>query len=602
MVFIKPISVSADVSVYMPAGNQLALFEEGVDVAGTVQCAVMDEPIEPRQQDSHKALGAYYTDSQIAEFLVWWAVRGASDTVLDPAFGGGVFLRAACRRLREKGGDPATQVFGVEVDAAVHRRIAEKLQEDGVAPSNLLASDFFATNTGLMTCVDAIVGNPPFIRYQRFSGEMRRRALARAAEQGLKLSGLSSSWLPFLVHSIRFLRPGGRIAMVIPFEIGHASYTTPVLSHLDRTFESVTFLTFRKKLFPELSQDTILLLADGKDRSPCGHFSIRDVRHAGVLANIQAANRRPPSGLRHLDRERIASGRQRLIEYLLPRRARELYAELRDSDRTTSLGALADVGIGYVTGANDFFHVAPGFGADHGFPDEYLRACVRRGRALAGLRFTDEDWTSALGRGDAGYLLHLPATGTLPHMVASYVRDGERRGIHTAFKCRTRVPWYRVPHVYMPDAFLTYMSGDLPRLVANDSGAVAPNTLHVLRLHRGVELTRNALAALWQTSLTHLSVEIEGHALGGGMLKLEPAEAERVMMPCVAKKDNLDPLAVELDQVARSRGDEACALLADQLLLRGRLGLSAADVQLLRNSALLLRGRRIGRSVPDERR
>ena len=65
--------------------------------------AVMDEPIEPRPQDSHKALGAYYTDSQIADFLVWWAVRDASDTVLDPAFGGGVFLRAACRRLRRSG-------------------------------------------------------------------------------------------------------------------------------------------------------------------------------------------------------------------------------------------------------------------------------------------------------------------------------------------------------------------------------------------------------------------------------------------------------------------------------------------------------------------
>ena len=134
-----------------------------------------------------------------------------------------------------------------------------------MASSNLLASDFFATNTDRMRSVDAIVGNPPFIRYQRFSGEMRRRALARAAEQGLKLSGLSSSWLPFLVHSIRFVRPGGRIAMVIPFEIGHASYAVPVLRHLDRMFESVTFLTFRKKLFPDLSQDTILLLAEGKD-------------------------------------------------------------------------------------------------------------------------------------------------------------------------------------------------------------------------------------------------------------------------------------------------------------------------------------------------
>lgn len=28
--------------------------------------------------------GAYYTDSQVAEFLVWWGVRRSSDTVLDP--------------------------------------------------------------------------------------------------------------------------------------------------------------------------------------------------------------------------------------------------------------------------------------------------------------------------------------------------------------------------------------------------------------------------------------------------------------------------------------------------------------------------------------
>jgi len=33
------------------------------------------------------------------------------------------------------------------------------------------------------------------------------------------------------------------------------------------------------------------------------------------------------------------------------------------------------------------------------------------------------------------------------------------------------------------------------------------------------------LAALWQTLLTRLSAEIEGHALGGGMLKIEPSEA-----------------------------------------------------------------------------
>jgi adenine-specific DNA-methyltransferase len=42
--------------------------------------------------DSAKALGAFYTDSQIADFLVWWAIRSSRDTVMDPSFGGGGFL------------------------------------------------------------------------------------------------------------------------------------------------------------------------------------------------------------------------------------------------------------------------------------------------------------------------------------------------------------------------------------------------------------------------------------------------------------------------------------------------------------------------------
>jgi hypothetical protein len=149
-----------------------------------------------------------------------------------------------------------------------------------------------------------------------------------------------------------------------------------------------------------------------------------------------------------------------------------------------------------VTGANDFFHIDRDLAISLGFPKDYLRACVRRGRALAGLNFTDVDWNAALQRGDAGYLLHLPGAGRLPSAVARYVADGESRGIHKTFKCRTRSPWYRVPHVYMPDAFLTYMSGSLPRLVANAAGVVAPNTLHVLRMHPDGGLTNNMLSAI----------------------------------------------------------------------------------------------------------
>jgi adenine-specific DNA methylase len=567
---------------------------------GAVQCALAPPTANTVRRENPKTLGAFYTDSQVAEFLVGWALRTAADSILDPAFGGGVFLRAACKRLGELGGSLSTQVFGVELDAGVHQLISEKLGEDGVTPANLLASDFFAVGIDRLRPVDVVVGNPPFIRYQRFSGEVRQRALARAAEQGLKLSELSSSWLPFLVHSIGFLKPGGRIAMVIPFEIGHASYASPVLRLLDRWFENVTFLTFRQKLFPDLSQDTLLLLADGKGEKR-GGFYLRDLSHAGALASVHADGRRMIGSLRRMDRERVADGRQRIIEYLLPQKARDLYAEMLKPENAVALGDLADVGIGYVTGANDFFHLDPRTAEERGIPEEYLRPSVRRGRALAGLRFTERDWWAAVDQGDAGLLLTTPRTSRLPASVADYIRYGEQRGVNSAYKCRTRTPWHRVPHVHLPDAFLTYMSGDAPRLVANEARVVAPNTLHVLRLHRNSGLKSDSLATLWQTSLTRLSVEIEGHAMGGGMLKLEPGEAERVVVPAPPNHDSLGDLAAELDHLSRSRGMEACSEHADRQLLQRRLGLSAADIRLLRESALALRERRTCRSVPNAR-
>jgi tRNA1(Val) A37 N6-methylase TrmN6 len=410
----------------------------------------------------------------VAEFLIWWAVRADADTVLDPSFGGGVFLRGACKRIRELGGSPAAQVFGVELDSVVHHRISEKLHDEfGVRHSHLAHADFFEFLPEHLSEFDVVVVNPPFIRYQRFTGQTRKRALTRAAEQGLKLSELSSSWLPFLIHSLRFLRNGGRLAMVLPFEIGHAAYALPVLGHLRGAFDSITFLAFRKKLFPDLSEDTLLMLAEGRQQSASGRFFIHDLAHAGVLGQLQALGRRRLGGARPMDPERIVKGEQRIIEYLLPRKARELYSRLRVSSATVPLGSLADVGIGYVTGANEFFHPDPAVIAEQGLPSRFLRTCVRRGRALAGLRFTNGDWRQALSAGNSGYLLELPGSRDLPDSVLRYIAEGERQGLQNGFKCRTRTPWYRVPHVYRPDAFLTYMSGDQPRLVANGVGAVA---------------------------------------------------------------------------------------------------------------------------------
>jgi adenine-specific DNA-methyltransferase len=541
-----------------------------------------------------KALGAYYTDAQIADFLVNWAVRTPQDTILDPSFGGGVFLRSACKRLRKLNGRPDERMFGIEIDPLVHKCISQKLVEEfNVKPEHLKLSDFFALRSTDFNPVSVVIGNPPFIRYQRFSGDSRANALRRAAEAGVKISELASSWVPFLIHSISLLENGGRLAMVVPAEIGHARYAHPLLGHLGRTFKSVTFLTFRKRLFPDLSEDTMLLLAEAKGNY-VAQFRWKDFEHAGVLKDFPLANWRLP-GTRTLDGDKLTSGSQRLTEQFLPKRARELYAALKQSNAVDCLGNIADVGIGYVTGANGFFHLNDATIREYDIPSRFLTRAVRRGRDLAGLRYTEADWS----RVDASYLLDIGNDEDLPVGLKRYLETGVKAGVTEGYKCRTRSPWFKVPHVYLPDAFLSYMSGYTPRLVSNEANVVAPNSLHILRLHPRSTVTRNALTALWQTSLTKVSVEIEGHPLGGGMLKLEPTEAERVLVArAAAGNPQLNELALELDAMVRSGCERDAQLKADEEILMKQLGLSRAECTVLEKTTDSLRSRRVRNGLP----
>jgi adenine-specific DNA-methyltransferase len=543
-----------------------------------------------------KALGAFYTDAQIADFLVWWAIRSSHDTVLDPSFGGGVFLQSACTRISELGGNPYHQVSGVEVDPKVHCQTTQKLkQESGVDPSNLWLRDFFDFEPLPVREVTAVVGNPPFIRYQRFRSDVRKRALSLAAEKGIKLTQLASSWAPFVTHSISMIKKHGRLAMVVPMEISHASYALPVVEHLRNSFRKCTFLTFRKKLFPSLSEDTLLILAEDLGGHFVGFYH-RDLDDVDALTSLYAT-RDYRISTRKINASDLTNGKERLIEYLIPKKARELYQELKALKTVRKLGELVDVGIGYVTGANEFFHLSQTDVKNRNIPQKYLKPAVLKGRALQGLRFTQDDWDAALETGQAGYLLSLSRDEKLPTSVTEYLEFGNEICVPEAYKCRVRKPWYSVPHVYQPDAFLTYMSGTSPRFVSNQIGAVAPNTLHVVRVHPNVPLIADAITGLWQTSLTRLSSEVEGHAMGGGMLKLEPTEAERCLVTGMELNEKvLLNLSSELDTMLRAGKDKDARTHADRIILRDGMGLSHRDCETLKRAAQILVDRRYSRT------
>lgn len=517
-----------------------------------------------------KSFGAFYTAEPVARTIIKWAVRNPSDSVLDPSCGDGVFLSSAFRHL-ESLGSSNPQIWGIDVNEEALQSVKAR-----IPACRLLSADFFSAKPGDVPFFDAIIGNPPFIRYQTFNGATRSSALARAEEAGVHLPKLSSSWAPFLVHATAFLSKGGRLGMVVPAELGHAQYARGVLAFLLRRFGRIQFCIFRKKLFPELSEDTGLLLCENFE-NPCTWLSV------AVLNDIQEAEEKKYIEY-PVDLEAVRTGRTRLGHYLLSPKVRQLYGQFAEHKMVMRLGEAADVGIGYVSGCNDYFHFSMAERRRWSIPPSFLRPALLSMGDSEGIAVCRADWEKLARDGKKIYLLAIPPVGEnrLPRGLLNYLRRGEKLDVPKRFKCRVREPWYSVPHVRIADAFLSYMSGQSPRLVKNRYELVAPNTLHLLRFDK--KFHADAFLGGWCSSLTKLSCELEGHALGGGMLKLEPSEGERVLVP-LPRPHEENRLARELDGLIRRVGEEAATDFVDLHVLRRRLGLSATECAALRDAA-----------------
>ena len=461
-----------------------------------------------------KARGAYYTPPDVAATLVRWVVRDGCEHLLDPSCGDGRFLSLHPHST------------GVDCDEAAIAAAAQTAPE-----AQVHCADFFDWAATTPPRFDCAVGNPPFIRYQRFSGSTRQRALDLCAALGVRLSGLSSSWVPYLIATASLLRPSGRMAFVVPAEIGHAPYAAPLLAWLVQRFADVRIVAIRRKVFAELSEDVWLLYADGFG-GRTSHFGFADVE----CFNFRST---PPEAMMKVSVSEWQSWRCRLRPMLLPERIRSAYRALLHSPDSLVLGECATVGIGYVSGANDFFHLRPSQARHLGVPDTHLRPTVRRGRDLQGPAITAETVEHWRRRDAPNFLLALDARTPVPEPVRHHLDSAAGRAVRQRYKCRVRKPWYVVPNVVVPDLFLTYMSSAMPVLVANRAECTCTNTVHAVRLFDGISPVQ--LQSLWNTALTALSCEIEGHPLGGGVLKLEPREALRV---AVSRTEHL-PSATE---------------------------------------------------------
>lgn len=529
-----------------------------------------------------KALGAFYTPPAMAMALVDWAVRSSNDRVLDPSFGGFVFLDAASRQLSVLGEPEASRerLFGVELDQDAFDAAPRHEQ------ATLLHGDFFHFRPEEeLPRVEVVVGNPPYVRYQDFN-RSAKAAHRIATEAGIPLTRLASSWAPFLIHATSFVAEGGRLAQVLPAELIHAQYASGITRHLAANFDRVAIVVFDQRVFPGALEEVVLLFADG--RNPNAKGSI-DLVSFDSLAELDTSELFSAIGSSEIS---VAPGK--LLSQLLPASTRDLLSEVSDKPETKQLSDLAAVEIGAVTGANDFFLLSRA--EAKGIPSRIARPAVSKAAQIAGASLTTKDHERLLAEDRKGLLLVADSEAdSKSPAVRRRITLGEELGVPDAYKCRIREDWWSVPipRRGVADLLLTYFASEHPRLVRNEAGVLQTNTIHGVYLTAQVDAA--ALAVAFYNSLTLLSAELVGRSYGGGVLKLEPTEAGALILPPIPK--TLGGSLREVNELIRARKLEAVLDLVDPIVLGQGIGLSSAEIRLLRDGGTRLRARRRARGV-----
>lgn len=522
-----------------------------------------------------KGRGAFFTPPDLARFIAEWAIRSSSDRVLEPSCGDAVFLAAAAQ-AKPGGQDFRGDLVGYDLHQDSVRDGRETLSSMGV-DAELRVGDFFDVEPD--PSYSAVVGNPPYIRFQGFSGESRATSVRRAAAVDVNISGLASSWAAFVVHSSTFLTQGGRMGLVLPAELLSVNYAASIRKYLLASFASIELILFEELVFAGVQADVVVLLADGYLEQGSDHFALYQTRNVATIASRVGFRWRPiaPSA--------------KWTDALVARESAGALALGRAEGVLSTLSSWGSVTSGVVTGANGYYCMSPAEAQLRGLNQADMVRILPPGLPLGRLRsITERVWTSA---GSTHKTLLFRPHSPLGLEAQRYIELGAAQSIDERYKCKVRDPWWRVPLNRAPDLFVSYMSGSAPRIVANSARLHNLNSIHGLYVAQPLrQIAQRVLPLMSLSSHSLMSAELVGRTYGGGILKMEPREADTwlVVSQSVARRivDGHSKLLLRGYSLLK-RGDVAGATaVADGILVAvaTEMGAAIGDISAVRDSRI----------------
>ncbi|HAS3149315.1 TPA: N-6 DNA methylase [Vibrio cholerae] len=530
--------------------------------------------LNPHSLSKKRELGAYYTPPELSQVLTDWAIVRSDEEILEPSFGGCGFFDSSIKTLRRLGCKaPEKQLYGVDIDGHAFSILSDKFGHMVETSNRFIQNDFISVqpNDFSVSKFDVVLGNPPYVSMHNMTEKQREACdmvLRDSPFSGLTMGRNASLWAFFLLHSLSFIKKGGRVAWVLPSSLLHADYAKRLLAIHKRHFHHVKVLKLAERFFKEegAKETSVILIAEGFSSDPMEdtHFSMASVENINELKQaIESQLQATESGVDGYKLNIVSA------------EAKKAYFDLMSSESSKPIGYYADIKIGMVTGANKYFIVDKKTVEKFGLTKDVLQPAIGKFSFFSGLTHDMRKHKKLQRDGYRAYLV-CPTEEQMQepdNPVVKYLNQitQQERNKNKTFAKRPHwfAPGYGIDGI-VADCFLSYMIHLGPRMVVNKAKLNCTNSIHkVLFRTKTSAQFKQAFATTLLSTYSQFSAELEGRAYSSGVLKIEPTAGKNIKV--LLTQDCVEDLALlkpEVERELQKNDHRKATELVDRILIR----------------------------------
>lgn len=468
-----------------------------------------------------KKFAQFFTPYPIALLMSKWILGNENvKTVLEPAFGLGVFSRALLSQNEN------LDIKGFEIDDVIFGEAKQFFEENKNVEIQL--QDYIFNDWE--NKYDGIICNPPYFKFHDYDNKVILKEIKEKLDY--ELNGFTNLYALFLLKSLSQLNQNGRAAYIIPSEFLNADYGKMVKSYLLKTgmLRHVIVIDFEENVFDDaLTTACIILCANDKneieEENKKRKIQFSTITSIIDLEKIEDLIRKYPNY-----KKKEAHGLYDLEE-LNPNIKWRSYYQTQNSERFKNLVPFALFGKvvrGIATGSNEYFTFTKKRAEELNISEENLLPCICKSTDVKNSFFTETDFEILKSNNRPVFLFH--AKGSLTENINEYIKQGEEKLIHKKYLTSSRNPWYSLEKRPPSPIWVSVFNRNGLRFIRNEAQISNLTTFHCIYPTKNNSILDISVDLLFAYLLTNTAREIfedNRREYGNGLQKFEPNDINK---------------------------------------------------------------------------